>query len=296
MQKKIKEKILQLMCGLIERGTGYPLQYFAQLNAENRFCKAPPEDIEQLLQGERIVVVDVGARGGLEVGFQPYRSLLDITYCEADPTEAARLAEQQDARVFDCIVGRDGASHRSLVIGAHPGTSSCFGLNSDYLDFYCSGATQRFDPVAEIERPSVALESLLGGVVDNIDYLKIDTQGSELEVLQGLGHFRPIIIKCEVSYIPLYRGSALMHDIQKHLFDAGYLLFHVSSVMRSAPKRHNSKAPFARTVIPMHGDAYFMPDWSRWRPLVGTRERQYEALMRIFGLEDVFEYNTRTGR
>lgn len=290
MKKIIKDKLFTLMCEFIEKRTNYPLQYFAQLRAEGRFCQAPSADIAQILGGNKITVVDVGARGGLEKSLERYRALLDVTYCEADPVEAARLKEQGGAHVFDCIVGRDESEYRNLTVGAHPGTSSCFEINSDYLDFYCSGSTQRFAPVSEIQRPSASLASLLEGLVADIDYLKIDTQGSELEVLAGLGHFRPILIKCEVSYIPLYDNSALIHDIQKHLFDLGYILFHVSSVMRGAPRRHNSDRPFDRTVIPLHGDAYFMPDWTRWHSVVGTREKQYQALMQIFGLEDVFEY------
>lgn len=291
MKKAIKEKLFELLCEFIEHKSNYPLQYFAQLRAEKLFFQTPPEEIANILGNEKIVVVDVGARGGLEECLKRYLSLLNVTLCEADPEEAARLKTLGYACVFDCIVGRDESDQRSLSVGTHPGTSSCFEVNSDYLDFYCSGATQRFTPVREINRPSVSLASLLQNAVDDIDYLKIDTQGSELEVLEGLGRFRPIIIKCEVSYIPLYNKSALIHDIQKYLYALGYVLFHVSSVMRSAPSRHNSSRPFDRTVIPLHGDAYFMPDWTRWRSIVGTRESKYEALMQIFGLEDVNKYS-----
>jgi FkbM family methyltransferase len=290
MKKKIKQTFLKLMSLFIERRTNYPLQYFAQLRAENIFFQVPAKDIEEILGDQKIVMVDVGARGGLEKDMERYLDSLDITLCEADPLEAARLKTLGYARVFDCIVGSSESKQKSLTIGAHPGTSSCLKLNSNYLDFYCSGATQRFTPVTEIMRPSVSLISLLEDSIDNIDYLKIDTQGSELEVLQGLGQYRPIIIKCEVSYVPLYEESALIHDIQKYLFDLGYILFHVSSVMRSAPLKHKSSRPFDRTVIPLHGDAYFMPDWTRWRSVVGERQRKYEALMHIFGLEDVYNY------
>lgn len=290
MKKATKEKLFELMCEFIERKSNYPLQYFAQLRAEQLFFRTPPEEIANILGNERIVVVDVGARGGLEESLKRYLSLLEIVLCEADPEEAARLKTLGYACVFDCIVGRDESDQRSLNVGTHRGTSSCLKLNSNYLDFYCSGATQRFTPVTEIMRPSISLMSLLEDSIDNIDYLKIDTQGSELEVLRGLGQLRPIIVKCEVSYVPLYGESALIHDIQKYLFDLGYILFHVSSVMRSVPLRHKSSRPFDRTVIPLHGDAYFMPDWTRWGSVVGERQRKYEALMHIFGLEDVYRY------
>ena len=36
--------------------------------------------------------------------------------------------------------------------------------------------------------------------IDNLDYLKIDTQGSELEILKGLGKYKPLLIKIEVHF------------------------------------------------------------------------------------------------
>lgn len=279
------------MCDFIEKRTNYPLQYFAQLRGEDRFCLASGEEISRILRGDKINVVDVGARGGLEKSFEKYRALCNITFCEADSQEAERLRNEGGAKVFDCIVGSD-ADTKKLIIGKHPGTSSSLNISPRFLDFYCSSSTGRFEPSGEIYRPSVSLETLLIDHVENIDYLKIDTQGSELDVLKGLGALRPIIIKCEISYIPLYEGSTLIWEVQQHLYDLGYICFHISSVMRSAPQRHNSDRPFDKTVVPLHGDAYFMPDWSRWHSVVGDRVRKYQALMQIFGLEDVFEYST----
>jgi hypothetical protein len=71
----------------------------------------------------------------------------------------------------------------------------------------------------------------------------------------------------------------------------GYIMFHQSIVMRNAPDRHNSKTPFSKSLIPMHGDAYFMPDWTKWESIVGDRLFKYKALMQMFCLEDVHEYS-----
>lgn len=283
--------LFKWICAFIEYKTNYPLQYFAQLRAENLFYKTSCSNIKKILDNEKIVLVDVGARGGIEKGFEQYLNLLDVTFCEADPEEASRLRSLGYGRVFDCIVGCNESDNKMLNIGMHPGTGSCLEINSNYLDFYCSGSAQRFTTEKKIFRQTRSLSSLLENSVEDIDFLKIDTQGSELEVLQGLGSFRPIIIKCEVSYVPLYKGSALIHDIQKYLFNLGYIQFHISSVMRSAPSRHNSNRPFDETVIPLHGDAYFMPDWTRWQHIVGKRERKYNALMQIFSLGDVYSYS-----
>ena len=36
--------------------------------------------------------------------------------------------------------------------------------------------------------------------INLLDYLKIDTQGAELEILRGIGSFRPLLIKIEVHF------------------------------------------------------------------------------------------------
>ena len=42
--------------------------------------------------------------------------------------------------------------------------------------------------------------------IDYIDFLKIDTQGAEANVIFGLGSYRPLCIYTEVQFIPLYKG------------------------------------------------------------------------------------------
>ena len=42
--------------------------------------------------------------------------------------------------------------------------------------------------------------------IRNIDYLKIDTQGAELDIIKGLGNFRPLLIKIEAHILSMYKN------------------------------------------------------------------------------------------
>ena len=53
--------------------------------------------------------------------------------------------------------------------------------------------------------------------IENIDYLKIDTQGAELEILKGLGKFQPLLIKCEVQIYPMYKDVPKWTDLLSYL-------------------------------------------------------------------------------
>jgi FkbM family methyltransferase len=61
-----------------------------------------------------------------------------------------------------------------------------------------------------------------------LDYLKIDTQGSELQILKGAKNLieqqRVLIIKVEVSTIPVYKNQALFSDIDIYLRQHQYTL------------------------------------------------------------------------
>ena len=71
----------------------------------------------------------------------------------------------------------------------------------------------------------------------------------------------------------------------------GYVQFHLSYGSKSSPKKIHEN-PFIGTLIPMHGDAWFMPDWTRenGREIIREREKEYKALMLIFGLGEICEY------
>ncbi|MDQ4143471.1 MAG: FkbM family methyltransferase [Actinomycetota bacterium] len=64
--------------------------------------------------------------------------------------------------------------------------------------------------------------------IDQIDLLKIDTQGFELEVLAGatrvLGEGRVTFVLLEVNFAPIYEGSPSFHDLSTVLFEHGFVL------------------------------------------------------------------------
>ncbi|MEB3360012.1 MAG: FkbM family methyltransferase [Synechococcales bacterium] len=74
------------------------------------------------------------------------------------------------------------------------------------------------------------LDEVLGEMVDNLEqariYLKMDTQGYDLEVFKGLGHLTdPILaLQTEVSVIPIYQGMPPLIDSLTFFEKAGFEL------------------------------------------------------------------------
>ena len=60
--------------------------------------------------------------------------------------------------------------------------------------------------------------------LDDVDYVKIDVQGAELDVFKGAPRVlaSATIIQTEVEFVPIYEGQPLFGDIDVHLRSQGY--------------------------------------------------------------------------
>jgi FkbM family methyltransferase len=78
----------------------------------------------------------------------------------------------------------------------------------------------------KIQMKSCTLDQLVAGKFDRIDLLKIDVQGAELSILKGAAETlkRTNQIWIEVSFRPIYTGSAVFNDIYSFLNDNGFIL------------------------------------------------------------------------
>jgi len=115
--------------------------------------------------------------------------------------------------------------------------------------------------------------------IPEIDFLKLDTQGSELDILKGMGRYAPLIIQCELQYLPLYHDTPSAHEICQYLFNLGYVTFNL--------------APFRlEGTCPIEGDGYFMPGWGHplGRKLIESREEKYIALMIMFDQKKILDF------
>ena len=147
-----------------------------------------------------------------------------------------------------------------------------YNSNPNYLALYETIREQ----VIECTTISCALSDLK---VPELDLLKLDTQGSELDILKGMGEYAPLMIICELQYLPLYHDTPTAYEICQYLFNLGYIPFDL---------------PTIRTEVrcPIEGDGFFMPSWEHplGRKLIQSREQKYIALMIIFDQKNILDF------
>jgi hypothetical protein len=76
---------------------------------------------------------------------------------------------------------------------------------------------------------------IMANDIQNIDLLKIDTQGHEPEVLEGFGNLleKVNIIITELMFFDYYDKKLSFSDIERYLIPAGFELFDISHISKN---------------------------------------------------------------
>jgi len=206
-----------------------------------------------------LTLVDIGARGGLQPNWAPARRYLRVIGFEPDPKEHARLAAAADPRSRVYI---NAALHRqpatlALNVGRDGGTSSLLEPNLDFLRRFPD--PQRYEVARQVPVQVDTLDRVLPAHdVRDPDFIKIDTQGAELAILEGGREAltRAVFgIEVEVLFAPLYWDQPPFGAIDALLRGHGFQLFDLrpSYWKRAAGARYGG--PKGQLVF---GDALYL--------------------------------------
>ena len=232
--------------------------------------------IAQLLQNERLRVIDVGARGQLAGHFTTIKAHVEIIGFEPDAAECVRLnAELRDlgwrrAEVLPYAIGYS-AVDRPFFVAEAPELSSLL----EPLTEVVGRPGWRVKRVERVDTVSLDELAVRGELPQPIDFLKLDTQGSELEILRSgetsvldgvLG------VGVEVEFRELYRGQPRFSEVEQYLRDRGFEL------MLLEPTHLRTDWPLARKRT-SYADALFLRG-QKW--LDG--ERRTDSLRRLLAI------------
>jgi FkbM family methyltransferase len=182
-------------------------------------------------QRHPLTLVDVGARGGVKHDWQAARRHLRVLGFEPDRREydrlvaAARSTGSRDAYFNVALHDRRGSI--PLYLARDRGLSSIFEPDRAFLDAFPEA--HRFD-LEEVENVEVDTldDQLATRRIDDVDFIKADTQGSELFVLKGASQAlarSALGVEVEVEFTPIYRGQPTFADVDAFMRGLGYLLF-----------------------------------------------------------------------
>ena len=184
--------------------------------------------ISKLLNNNKLVALDVGAQGGFfnaKIFSNKYNKFFDPILVEPIAKEAQKLIEQ-NYKVISKGLWSSNCKKKLYFLGKRSGSSSMYKPNKNSYELYNFKKKDfsLFDISNEIDiECTTAKESLNKLGVQRLDFLKIDTQGSELEILKGLGEFLPLLMKIEVQVVPMYDNVPSWSEVLNYLYEINYM-------------------------------------------------------------------------
>jgi FkbM family methyltransferase len=245
----------------------------------------------------KIEHLDIGARNGIQSSTVPFSEILSLTLVEPDPIEAKKL-RGSGYRVIEQILSDVHGVQKKLYFARKRGVSSLFKPNINVIMYYSpknhTVDKNRFDTQEEVEINSTTISKVGEKLNINFDDIKIDTEGSELKILKGLGVQRPFFIKTEVEMVELFHNQALFHEVLAFLYDLGYIMCDLDVHSRINGLYYDLPTPttgnFCRG-IPFSADAYFIADWMRpsGQDIIARNSKKWASTLVMRGYADIVE-------
>ncbi len=194
--------------------------------------------LKPLAEPRPLVALDIGARGMFDEDLLPIAWCVDAIGFEPEPEEFARLAATpadatwRSLTYLPCAIsGHNGP--RTLYVPTTPNSASL--LKHDPAIGARFAYPNMFDCRQQVAVETRSLDDLAAERGwDRIDYIKLDIEGAELEVLQGAASLLPKVaaIKLESAFFPMRVGQPLVGDILAWAREQGFALLDMTGVQR----------------------------------------------------------------
>jgi FkbM family methyltransferase len=209
----------------------------------------------RFLESVQPIIVDVGARGGGDPDLLPYAGACRMIGFEPEPLEAKRLMEQKDLRwgSYLIIPNAVGSIDRQMTLHlpASEEGGSLYPHNEHMLDLFGYGNLHK--TVRTINVQTLTLESVSRQYdLSYIDYLKVDAEGAELDILRSMGKMigNCFAIKVEVSFLEQRQNQSLAWQVMEYLNQHGFYLADIKSLQQWRRRPIPGHPYLARHLMP----------------------------------------------
>lgn len=230
-----------------------------------------------LLKNEKIISLDVGAQGGFNSDnffAERYNKFFEDILIEPIKEEFLKIKEKK----FVINKGLWSKKNKKTlyILDNRLGSSSMYKPDEEKFDLHDikEKDINNYKITRNIEIDCDTISNQLFELdIKNLDYLKIDTQGAELEILKGIGEYRPLLIKIEGHFFSMYKNVPNWIDLVNHLYNLNYVLIDLKGIGGH------------RTRVPAEADMIFIPNFDNdtGKELIKKNKEKFISLMLIFG-------------
>lgn len=232
-----------------------------------------------------LVVADIGARGGSLAELRGLTRFMKYYAFDADTSEVQRQRQRppkdfHSYHIFPYYVG-----HKNEIVDFNifdnAGHSSLYEPSARFQKLF---SRYPFGIKETVKVESKTLDSIIRDEeLDFPDMIKLDTQGTELEILKNAEEAvrHATMIEIEVEIIEMYRNQPLMHDVMKYMYDHGFEMLYFNRVFGSRIAYLGK----SRGQL-IFGDALFGRTESSLDSLSMDRIAKYAIMLVNYGLVD----------
>lgn len=189
--------------------------------------------VENFLKHSPISVVDVGARDGFLGEIEDIKEFVNFLGFDADIEECDRLNKNppegfNSFRVAPYFIGKNDEEIIFNIYNS-PGDSSVYNPNPEFQRKFNSG----FGVKKSVRLKSITLQDALDGEgVLEIDLLKLDTQGSELDILKSSEDLikNIFLIESEIEITEMYAGQPLIGEFISYMSRLQFEVMYINRV------------------------------------------------------------------
>jgi len=233
--------------------------------------------ISDLLKNEKIISLDVGAQGGFNSDkFFPakYNCFFKDILIEPINSEAEKL--KHNKFIINKGLWSKKEKKKLNILENRIGSSSMYEPDEELFDLHDLKKKdyENYKVTSSVEIECDTLTNQLKELeINKLDYLKIDTQGAELEILKGIGEYRPLLIKVEAHFFSMYKNVPNWNKLVSFLYDLNYTLIDFKGIGNHS------------TRIPAEADMIFIPNFNNkiGKKLILDNKSKFISLMLIFG-------------
>jgi FkbM family methyltransferase len=234
--------------------------------------------LKKILGGNKLKALDVGAQGGFfnaHIFSSKYNIFFSPIVVEPIKIEAEKLIKQ-NYKVIPKGLWSSKCKKKLYILGKRTGSSSMYKPDKEAYALY-NFKKKNFSTFNVSQEINIDCDTINDSLTElkfeHLDFLKIDTQGAELEILKGLGEYRPLIMKIEVQVVPMYENVPPWNKLLDHLYNLNYMTCEWTGI---GP--HLTRSPTEMDMI-------FIPNYlnDKGKKIILSREKEFISLMLIFG-------------
>ena len=240
------------------------------------------ETIKFLLENNKITALDVGAQGGFNSDkffSSKYNNFFESVLVEPIKVEAEKL-KKQSKYIINNGLWSSKIKKKIYILGNRLGSSSMYEPDPNSFQLHKIKDYQNYAVTNTFEIQCNTLKESLNELeIKKIDYLKIDTQGAELEILKGIGEYKPLLIKLESHIHSMYKNVPSWDELLNYIYKLNYVVIDWKGIGSHS------------TRVPVEMDMIFIPNFNSvdGKKLIIENENIFISLMIIFGQIDLLK-------